>query len=551
MKALLIAVLMLLMLVSAPAGAAEPWGNDPSHNMVMQAQNVPATLDEAHEAWTVETNTRWQFPMPTIIGDRVLIGSARGSVVDESWSKALKGGGVLTCRALEDGALLWQLVVAKRGYGLSTYGVTTTPVIEGDRIYILVMDEMLCVDLDGLADGNDGYQDELALMKDEGDKGYELPEGAEPHTELPDWSGDIIWRHSLGQYPISYQDATACSPVMLGDQIWISTSHQLGSQARRWRGNKPKYAPHMIVLDKNDGSLIARDEMDIPIVYHGEWSSPSLVNVDGTPVIVFPDGYGMLRGLAVPEPSEDGAPVVLEELWSYDLNLPEWRERDGKLLPYTEDKRLFFKYPPDYPDGDRWFKYEEDGRAPYRYNGPSETIGRPTVVGNRIYLGVGRDCYYNSRRKPEDSPEVERGKKFWGPGRFMCLELESPDEPPRLVWEDRQVKRTQCTASIVDGLVYVGDTCGFLHCLDADTGEAYWREDLGHLVECAAQMVVDGKIYVPTADNELFVYRAGRETEQLFKRRFRSWISTVYPADGMLLISTLRKVTLFRSEPEE
>jgi len=175
----------------------------------------------------------------------------------------------------------------------------------------------------------------------------------------------------------------------------------------------------------------------------------------------------------------------------------------------------------------------------------------PTVAGNRIYVGVGRDAYYNAPR-PADEADKLSGKRYYGQGRFMCLELAEAHEPPRLVWEDSEVARTQCTASVVDGLVYVGDMRGFLHCLDADSGRAYWRQDLGYLVECASQMVADGKVYVSNAHNDLMVFTAGRaEPKLLFERRFRSWVATPYPLDGAIVISTQRQISVFETKDEE
>jgi outer membrane protein assembly factor BamB len=546
---------LCLAVIALPcARGREPWGNDFSHNMVLEAENLPVEFNEHNLIWEIGTGSRHAFPMPTIVGDKALVGSDLHGTPDLFWRRAANHGAAFTCYRLADGEQVWRLMVPQGGYGPGTYGMCGTPVIEGDRVYIQAMHELFCLDLDGLADGNDGMQDELAIMTR---KPFKLPDGEEMPTEPPDWAADVIWHRSLLPFRITVQDATCCSPVVVGDQIWFSTANEIGSRSRRYNPEANK--PHMVVVDKNTGELIAVDDMDVPIVFHGEWSSPSLMDVEGEKVVVFPDGYGVLHGLGIPDPDQDDElPVTIEEYWTYDLIPPEHRYlEDGREIVYTLDGRLKYKYPEGYyTDPERFFMFNGEEVAPpttdhYRgldpklarmsdgdhptVTGPCEIISMPTIVDNRIYVGIGRDRHYGLSR---------------GQGRFVCLEMTNVRQAPRLVWEDREIPRTQSTASVADGLVYIADGKGMLNCYEADTGSVVYRYDLeSKNIKERSQMLVDGKIYICTDQRDMKVLRAGREPELLASSKLREHTATIEAVDGLVLLSAARKLALY-GDPE-
>ena len=58
----------------------------------------------------------------------------------------------------------------------------------------------------------------------------------------------------------------------------------------------------------------------------------------------------------------------------------------------------------------------------------------------------------------------------------------------RLLWTSREVGRVVGTPIVKDGLLYVGDLGGTIHCLDAATGAHVWKHDTTrcHLGKSAA-----------------------------------------------------------------
>src|SRR5690606_8402109 len=101
----------------------------------------------------------------------------------------------------KSGDFLWQLVVPKLGAGKVNdwefLGICSSPEVEGNRIYIVTNRcEVLCLDVNGQADGNDGpFKDEGAYMAGPGKDAF--PVGPR--------DADIVWRYDmreeLGVFP--------------------------------------------------------------------------------------------------------------------------------------------------------------------------------------------------------------------------------------------------------------------------------------------------------------------------------------------------------------
>jgi len=102
--------------------------------------------------------------------------------------------------------------------------------------------------------------------------------------------------------------------------------------------------------------------------------------------------------------------------------------------------------------------------------------------------------------------------------------------------------RTMATAAIHDGLVYVTEESGYMHCLDAKTGQRYWDHDFKAAVWGSAYYV-DGKIYVGTEDGEIIIFAAGKERKLLGQIDMGETIhSTPVVANGVLYVATKSKV---------
>lgn len=500
------------------------WGGTPDHNMVSAETNLPATFERGRtRGGKVDLNTtknvRWvaelgtnAYGNPTVAAGKVFVGTDGKSMEDDP-RFATPPAGVVKCFNESDGALLWQLAVPKRTHGLpdsehfvmQKCGICSSPTVDGDRVFVVTSaDEVVCLDVNGLADGNDGpFQDEAQYIAGHG----------RPPVALTDQDADIIWRFDpIDQLGVCPHDAASCSVLLDGDVLYTSTSNGVGGdKGSHWTKMhsyvvNPK-APAFIALNKNTGRLLAVEDAGISSrLWHAQWSSPSLGVVNGKKLVFLGGGDGFCYAFeALAEPPKE--PTTLQLVWKYDCNPPAYRCPDGVPVNYYRgDKRQFQGINKD------------DGK----YIGPSQVIATPVFYQNRVYIGIGQD------------PAHGRGR-----GMFHCIDATQTGDVTKTacVWKYADIERSISTAAIHDGLVYIPDLSGKVHCLDADTGACYWVYDTNGQT-WGSTLVADGKLFLGN-QRYFFVLAAGREPHVLNKIRLGAAIySSPIAANGVLYIST-------------
>lgn len=481
---------------SIALGADQPqWGQRHSRNMVSDETGLVNDFD-------LETgrNVKWVAPLgtqtwgtPTVGGGKVLIGTNNEAPRDPRH----KGDrGILFCLDEKDGSLLWQLVVPKLGPDIyldwPKAGIVSPPTIENGRAYVVSnRGEVICLDMAGQANGNDGpYRDEAAHMALGSDQTYDV-------TSL---DADIIWLYDIPNQAGTYPHDSAHASVLLdGDFLYVNTSNGVDNTHKVIR--RPD-GPSLIVLDKNTGRFLARDNEHIgPDIFHSTWSSPALGVFDGKKQIIFAGGNGMIYGFqALDSAPAEGQVLDLKRIWRFDFDPNAPKEN---IHEYLTNRKV----------------------------SPSNIMGMPVFHNGRVYVAGGGDIWWGKHQA-------------W----LRCFDATGKGDvtSSALVWSQDTGKHCCSTSAIHDGLLFITDCDGQIQCLDAQTGQAHWMHEARGGI-WASPLVADGKVYVGTRRKEFVILGASREKKVIHSSRLDSAVAaTATAANGVLYVATMKNLYAFQ-----
>lgn len=488
-----------------PTAFAEDWprwgGSDPGRNMYSPAKGLPdhftpGKLKSGTEEIDLKTskNVKWVAKLGTqsygnavVANGKILVGTNNDSPRDP---QHVGDRSILMCFDEKTGDFLWQLVVPKLASGKvndwENLGLLSSPCVEGDRVYVVTSRcEVLCLDLNGQSNGNQGpFMDEAQYVVGPG----------KPKAKIGPKDADIIWRYDmmdeLGVFP---HNASNCSVLVVGDMVYVCTSN--GQDWTHTNIPSPN-SPSFIAMDKKTGLLAGEDDAKIgPHIYHGQWTSPSTGVVNGKPLVFFGGGDGLCYALDA-KPTKEGDSSYLKKVWWFDCNPPEHKQ-DKNGVPYK------------YPIAD----------------GPSEINATPVFYKNRIYVAVGQD--------------PEHGE---GVGNLTCIDATKTGDVTKTakIWSYDKIHRSISTVSIdpATGLLFVADFSGFVHCLDAETGQLYWTHDMkAHI--WGSTLVADGKVYVGDEDGSFLVLAAAKEKKVISETDLGVAVySTPVVANGVIYVGS-------------
>jgi outer membrane protein assembly factor BamB len=246
----------------------------------------------------------------------------------------------------------------------------------------------------------------------------------------------------------------ACNSEVLaiGELLMVCTSN--GRNEGHTRVPAPR-APSLIAVDKRSGELVWSARGPGEHVLHGQWCSPAAAVVSGRTQVLFGGGDGWLRAY------DAGSG---REIWRFDGN-----PKDARWLPRPG---VFSRSP---------------------------IIATPLYAEGRVFVALGQDPSHG------DGPSLLHAVSPDGQGDVT---------ESRRLWTCRDVGRVVGTPVAQDGLLYVGDLGGRIHCLDAATGAVLWKHDSGAPI-WGCSWLAGGRLYVGNVDGVITVLEAGRRQNVL------------------------------------
>ncbi len=468
------------------------WGRTFSRNMVSLETNLPFTFNletGQNVKWTARLGTE-THSTPIIANGRVLIGTNNGEPRDP---KHKGDRGVLMCFDEESGAFQWQLAVPKLTNSIfwdwPRAGICSTATVESNRVYIVSnRGEVMCLDLQGMANGNQGpYVDE----------GRHAVPPDEPPLVMDEKDADILWLFDLPkECGVRQHDSAHSSILVDGPFLYVNTSNGVDDSHRKILAPD---APSLVVLDKRSGRLVGQDNEHIgPRIFHSTWSAPALGEVNGRRLIIFGGGDGVVYAFAALTPaalqSEDV--IKLKKVWSFDCDPTAPKENVHR---YNSNRR----------------------------ESPSNILGMPVFHDNRVYV-------------------VSQGDLWWGKNeaRITCIDATQSGDITHTakLWSSPLERHSISTPSLWNGLVFVADCGKTIHCLDAETGKPYWTHEVKGEI-WSSTLVADGKVYVTTRRGEFLVFAASKNERLLSEIRLDSPISSSpIAANGVLYLATMKEL---------
>jgi outer membrane protein assembly factor BamB len=129
----------------------------------------------------------------------------------------------------------------------------------------------------------------------------------------------------------------------------------------------------------------------------------------------------------------------------------------------------------------------------------SPIIASPAFANGRVFVAMGQSPGHGN-----------------GPSLIHAISPNGQGDvtESRLLWTSREVGRVVGTPVEKDGLLYVGDVGGTVHCLDAATGAHVWKHETnGAIWGCL--LLAGDRLYVGNEDGTMTVLRAGRRKQLL------------------------------------
>jgi outer membrane protein assembly factor BamB len=379
--------------------------------------------------------------------------------------------------------------------------------------------------------------------------------GISPETHIPvHWndSSHVAWKTSIHGKGWS-------SPVVFGNQIWITTAEEDGS------------ALYALCVDKNTGHILFDKKLNEPDTVYPKHS----FNSYATPTPCIEDGFVYLHfgsygtyclrttdAELVWERTDfscehvqgpGSSPVIYKDMLILHF---EGTDKQYLVALNKSNGRIIWKT--DRPV-ECYESLEPIGKKAYttpliiRVNGKDLLISNGSAVCIAYDPDTGAEIWRVVRG--EDStiamPFFENGLVYFytsfttPPGGDKYAELLAVDpkgkgniDETNIIWSYRAPILQLLTPVITGGLIYTIDTRSNMICLDALTGTKVWSEKVKGIFN-ASPVYADGNIYFSSTKGSTLVIREGRKPEVLAENSLKGEIwATPAIIENSLIIRT-------------
>jgi outer membrane protein assembly factor BamB len=371
-----------------------------------------------------------------------------------------------------------------------------------------------------------------------------------------------------GEYPVSWstdkniqwfvpdEGRGWSSPVVYGEQVWFTSASADG---------KEMFA---LCIDLNTGERLKRIDLFTPDTIYRRHA----VNSYATPTGAIEEGFVYLHfgryGTACINTATG------EKVW--ERTDMECRHVQGpgsslflhgeKLIVHMEGTDVQDIYALDKRTGRTIWKAS---RNPVFYESMME-IGKKAYITPIVIVVDGRELMISNGSAVANAYDIETGEEVWfipqGDDSTISMPVEyngkiyfytgfvSPEEgekycelwavDPRgtgdltsnIVWRRSFPILQLLTPVIKDNLLYTVDTKGILHCLESESGETVYTENLRGKYN-SSPVIANGNIYVSTTRGETIVFQEGREYNEVARNMLEGeiWATPAFVDETILM----------------
>jgi outer membrane protein assembly factor BamB len=365
------------------------------------------------------------------------------------------------------------------------------------------------------------------------------------------------------------------SPVVLGDQVWITTATEDGTKLS------------VLCLDRETGKIIHDKvlfEVANPQFAHkfNSYASPTPVIEEGRVYITFGSpGTACLdtkTGEVIWERTDficnhfrgaGSSPIVWEDLlimnfdgsdlqyvaaldkktgktvWKTDRSI-DHKDLDAKGQPEAEgDFRKAFATP---------HVIQHEGRPVLLSSGAKAHYGYDPRTGKELWR-IEERAQHSASTRPVAGNGIAYFPTGFSKGQLLAVKLPSVKDAPAqplvleesaLAWRSKRSVPNKPSTILHDGLLFMIDDGGIAGCVDAKTGEEIWRERVQGNYS-ASPIMAEGRIYVCSEEGKVGVFEAAREFKKLAENEFPTgFMASPAVAGKSLFLRT--KTHLYRIE---